>query len=119
LKRQGVPRQAILKARATDIIALSRPVFEEIREVLERPKFRRYLSNHDRQEILMLLAGAAVWVKPVSVVTDCRDRRDNMYLELAAAAEADFLLSSDQDLLVLDPWRNVRIISPAAYLARP
>jgi predicted nucleic acid-binding protein len=49
-------------------------------------------------------------------VTDCRDSRDNMYLELAAAAGADILVSSDQDLLVLDPWRGVRIIRPAEYL---
>jgi predicted nucleic acid-binding protein len=39
-----------------------------------------------------------------------------MYLELAAAVGADVLLSSDADLLILNPWRGIRIISPAEYL---
>jgi uncharacterized protein len=57
-----------------------------------------------------------VWVEPREAVVDCRDPKDNKYLELAAAAGADRLLSSDEDLLVLDPWRGVRIIRPRDYL---
>jgi len=97
------------------MIALSRPVFEEIQNVLQRPKFRHYLSDDDRQEILALLTDAAIWVAPSIRVTDCRDSRDNMYLELAAATGANVLISSDQDLLVLDPWRGVRIVRQAEY----
>jgi predicted nucleic acid-binding protein len=50
-------------------------------------------------------------------VTDCRDAADNKYLELAIAAEARAIVSSDQDLLVLHPWRGVSILPPAEYLA--
>ena len=39
-----------------------------------------------------------------------------MYLELALAAGADIIVSSDDDLLVLHPWRGVRILRPADYL---
>jgi hypothetical protein len=49
-------------------------------------------------------------------VTDCRDPKDNKYLELSLAAGAETIVSSDDDLLVLDPWRGVRIMRPAEYL---
>jgi predicted nucleic acid-binding protein len=51
-------------------------------------------------------------------VTDCRDPKDNLHLELALAAKAERIVSSDADLLVLHPWRGVRILRPADYLAR-
>jgi len=41
------------------------------------------------------------------------------YLELALAAGAETTVSSDDDLLVLHPWRGVRILRPADYLALP
>jgi uncharacterized protein len=49
-------------------------------------------------------------------VTDCRDPDDNMYLELALAAQAATIVSGDHDLLVLHPWRGIRIVRPAGYL---
>ena len=55
---------------------------------------------------------------PTEQVTDCRDPKDNLYLELALAAKAKRIVSSDADLLVLHPWRGVRILRPADYLAR-
>ena len=45
-----------------------------------------------------------------------RDPKDNKYLELALAAGAETIVSSDEDLLVLHPWRSVRILRPADYL---
>ena len=49
-------------------------------------------------------------------VADCRDAKDDKYLELAFAAGAGVIVSSDADLLVLHPWRGVRILRPAEYL---
>ena len=47
---------------------------------------------------------------------DCRDAKDNRYLELALAARAAAIVSGDEDLLVLDPWRGVRVLRPAQFL---
>jgi predicted nucleic acid-binding protein len=52
------------------------------------------------------------------VVDDCRDPSDNKYLELALAAGATTIVSSDNDLLVLHPWRGIDNLTPAQYLAR-
>ncbi len=64
----------------------------------------------------LLDAEGAVFV-PTERVTDCRDPKDNLYLELASASGAGTIITSDADLLVLHPWRGVRILRPANYLA--
>ncbi len=53
---------------------------------------------------------------PLYRITDCRDEKDNKYLELAVAAGAEIIVSSDDDLLALHPWREIRIVRPAEYL---
>jgi hypothetical protein len=47
----------------------------------------------------------------------CRDPKDNKILALTAESEAEVLMSSDEDLLVLDPWNGVRIVRPAEFLS--
>ena len=49
-------------------------------------------------------------------VADCRDPKDNMFLALAQAADAKLILTGDQDLLTLHPWRTIPILTPADYL---
>lgn len=49
-------------------------------------------------------------------VRACRDAKDNKYLELALAAQADAIISGDEDLLVLHPWRGIPILRPAEFL---
>ena len=65
----------------------------------------------------MQLDNLGVSFEPAERVTDCRDAKDDKYLELALASGAGAIVSSDADLLVLHPWRGVRILRPAAYLA--
>lgn len=116
LKADSVPERALLRAEEVDVFALSSAVEREIVEVLNRPKFARATLQERRNRILEILRGEAVWFEPTVRVTDCRDAKDNKYLELALAAGAEMIVSSDDDLLVLHPWRGVRILSPADYL---
>jgi predicted nucleic acid-binding protein len=64
------------------------------------------------------LVSGSHWFETPVPVTDCRDPADNKYLELALAAQASTIVSSDRDLLVLHPWRGILIVPPAKYLAR-
>ena len=111
-----MPRRAVAIARARGTIALSEAVYAEIAEVLTRPKFARVLTDDRRREILELLSAAALWVEPTETVRDCRDSKDNRYLELALAACATAIVSGGEDLLVLHPWRGVQVLRPAAFL---
>jgi putative PIN family toxin of toxin-antitoxin system len=119
LKANSVPERALFRAQATDVFALSTEVHDEIAEVLNRPKFAGVLSRERREQVLNVIRGMAAWFVPSERVTDCRDPKDDKYLELALAAGAAFIVSSDDDLIVLHPWRGVSILSPAAYLALP
>jgi putative PIN family toxin of toxin-antitoxin system len=117
LKADSTPMRALLAARQRGTLALSQEVLDEVGEVLARPKFAKYITADRRAEILELLVAAAVWVEPAERVGDCRDTKDNRYLELALAAGAEALISSDEDLLVLDPWRGIRVLRPSVFLA--
>lgn len=117
LRETSVPGRALLHAEATDIFAPSDAVDAEIEEVLNRPRFATAIPLARRTRILTALRDGAVWFDPAERVTDCRDAKDNKYLELALAAGADAIVTGDADLLVLHPWCGVRILRPADYLA--
>ena len=116
LKTDSMPERALLLARSHDTVCLSSAVEGEIREVLQRPKFGRYISDISRQRILDIVGAGALMFHPTERVSDCRDVKDNKYLELGLAAAASVIVSSDEDLLVLDPWRGIRILRPADYV---
>ncbi len=115
-KRDSTPERALLWAEDNDIFALSAAVDAEIASVLDRPKFARAIPMARRRLVLATLRAGAVWFEPNQRVADCRDTKDNIYLELALASGAHAIVSSDEDLLVLHPWRGVRVLRPAAYL---
>lgn len=117
LKEGSVPERALLLARSLETICLSTAVESEIREVFARPKFRTYLRPARPAHILAILTAAAWNVEPTERVTDCRDPKDNKYLELALATGARTIVSSDDDLLVLHPWRGIDIVTPSAFVA--
>ncbi len=116
-RRDGVPERALRHALRADKVALSEAVLAELLDVLHRERLARYLDAALRAEVLGLLHALGVTFTPRVPVTDCRDPKDDKYLELALAAGAGTIVSSDEDLLVLHPWRGVRILRPAAYLA--
>jgi uncharacterized protein len=89
----------------------------EIRDVLRRPKFGKYISDASASRILDIIGAAALILEPIDRVTDCRDKKGNKYLELALASGASIIVSSDADLPMLDPWRGIRILKPINYIS--
>jgi putative PIN family toxin of toxin-antitoxin system len=116
LKADSIPERAVLRAEEVDVFALSAAVDDEFAEVLNRPKFAHAIPVARRDQMLRVLRDAAIWFDPAVRVNECRDAKDDKYLELALAAGAEIIVSSDDDLLVLHPWRGVRILNPADYL---
>ena len=90
---------------------------QELREVLARSKFERYVKLSNRLAFLQVLQRRAEVVRVTSNLTICRDPKDDMLLALAVDGNADYLITGDQDLLVLHPFRSIRILSPADFLA--
>ncbi len=116
LIQNSVSAQVYDEAFAKGRLAVSEDVLSEYVEVLYRSKFDKYLTTERREEIIEKLRGVAITVKPVETITACRDRKDNIFLELALAADASYLISGDPDLLVLHPFRGIPIISASGFL---
>ena len=119
----SVPHPALQHALAAAQFCASPATLDELQRVLRRPKFDRYQPVAFRKEFFDIIARAAV-VYDVSqedvadVSPRCRDAEDDKFLALASVCQADVIVSSDDDLLVLDPWHAVRIVKPAHYLDR-
>lgn len=89
--------------------AFSEDTFVELTDVLMRDKFDRFIAAEKRGEVLKLIASGGEWYRPTETITDCRDPKDNKFLELAIAANATRIVTGDQDLLVLNPYRDIHI----------
>jgi len=57
-------------------------------------------------------------VEPKMRVTDCKDWEDNRVFELAATVGAFVIVSSDDHLLSMSPWRGIPVQSPEAFVSR-
>jgi putative PIN family toxin of toxin-antitoxin system len=97
----------------------SEPTIREIVEVLARPelvrKFRA-MAGLDGHAVLAILAVAEV-VEVGEVVSVARDKKDDPYLATARAARADYLVTEDEDLLVLGEYEGTKIVNAATFLA--
>ena len=96
----------------------SRDTIGELERVLRNPKFNLLPGQPE-----LLIADYRPWCEMVAItqppaVPECRDPGDRPFLELAAAAQADALVTGDGDLLVLAPEFDVPIITPAALRTR-
>jgi putative PIN family toxin of toxin-antitoxin system len=102
----------------TATVLVSLETWDEIAEVLMREKFDRYQTTPFRRAYLDFLQQAVDFVSVHSNVTICRDVKDDKLLALALDGNADLVVTGDKDLLVLNPFEGIPIITPLEYLAR-
>ncbi len=94
-------------------------MLEELTNVLARPRIRKKydISQNYIRNVLDLILLRGQLIEPGERVTVCRDPKDDIFLSVALAGEADVLVTGDEDLLALHPFRGIRIIGPSAFLA--
>jgi putative PIN family toxin of toxin-antitoxin system len=112
----SIPAQAARKAIDSGQLLISEATMLELVEVLGRPKFDRYISLADRQQFLQLLGRIAELVPVIHTVRACRDPKDDKFLEAALNGNASLIVTGDADLLVLHPFQDIAILTPATYL---
>jgi hypothetical protein len=113
-----MPRQAFDRALEHGTILMSSATVAELNDVLRRPRFDTYVHADDRLEFLAALVRDAELVEVTEVVSDCRDPKDNKFLELALDGNATQIVSGDEDLLVLHPFRGIPILTPQGFVAQ-
>ncbi|MEH2146234.1 putative toxin-antitoxin system toxin component, PIN family [Nostoc sp.] len=115
---QSKPRQALDQAQDIGVIVLSNSVLSELEEVLYRPKFDRYITKERRQEFIENFTENAQFIYVTEEINECRDPKDNKYLELALSGQVECIVTGDDDLLVLNPWRGIEILNVQEFLAK-
>ena len=112
---ESVPGRVFLEVLNNGKILMSRSLARELILVLGREKFDRYTSREQRGGFLASLSRESELIGVTESIHVCRDPKDNLILELAVDGNADFIVTGDADLLVLNPFRGIRILTPADF----
>jgi len=91
-------------------LIFSDELIEEFVDVVSRPKLKKYFSKKDIEKILEIFDQFGELVKVRSSVHICRDEKDNFLLNLSIDSKADYLITGDKDLLVLEKIENTKIM---------
>ena len=118
LLRRSTPRRAFDEAIDHGTLLISTVTLAELGEVLSRSRFNRYLREELRLEFLAALLREAELVEITETVSVCRDPDDDKFLELAVSGAATHIISGDEDLLTLHPFRGISVLSPQDFVTQ-
>jgi uncharacterized protein len=116
LINSSTPDRAFKKAKELGIILFSDSTFQELQEILNRSKFDKYVSLSIRTQFLATFKLEAESIKIDQTIKECRDPKDDTILEVAINGKATHIITGDQDLLELHPFRGVAILTPKQFL---
>lgn len=104
--------KVLYELRAHYRLAISTPIRTEIEDVLSRPKLRAKFKTLTDERVTAALAqfDQAFLIELDDVPTVSRDPKDDIFLATARVAKAQYIVSEDKDLLVLDPYEGIRIV---------
>ena len=114
ISKSGAPAQVVRRVLQMGVPVFSKATFAELEARLWKPKFDRYLSLETRRAILHDANAVAHWVDvPTDLATQTysRDPDDDKFIHTALAASAAWLVTGDQDLLVIETPLPVRILT--------
>jgi uncharacterized protein len=115
LKQQSMPGMVALLVEHRRGLLKSLGTEQQLFEVVARPRLAS-LIDPDTQAWLRKLMAAAELVTITECIIACRDPTNNRFLELAINGDADLIVSGDGDLLALNPFREIPIVTPAAFV---
>ena len=115
-RRNQAVRDCVETVLAGGELLASDATMAELRMVLLRPDFDRYKPVPERERMLALFQDKARLVQPAVIGRLCRDPEDDMFLAVALAADADWLVTVDRQLLSVRRVGRTRIVRPARFL---
>jgi len=98
------------------ILVFSNELLEEFIEVVKRPKFKKFFSKKDVELLLDTFDHYADLINVTSQIGLCRDEKDNFLLNLSMDGKADYLVTGDKDLPVLEKVNKTRIITYREFI---
>lgn len=97
-------------------LLFSKELITEINLVITKPKLKKYFTSNGLQHMLSAFEPFIDLIEVHSVITICRDLKDNFLLALAKDGKADYLLTGDKDLLALKKFGKTKIMTITNFL---
>lgn len=116
LFKYSTTRKAFDRVTETGKISASLETYNEFSEVLLRPKFNKYISKERKLLVLKEFKELIIFSEISESINVCRNPKDNKFLELAVAANASCIITGDNDLLILNPFREIPILNASDFL---
>ncbi len=113
---KSVPQQAVNRALEWGVLLFTPATLQEFKDVVLRPKFDRYIDRDLRVAYFFEISTSSMMVDPKPCLHVCRDPNEQKFLEAYQGGEARYLISGDQDLLILKN-DTLQILSPDAFLS--
>lgn len=98
------------------ILIFSEELLQEFLTVAKRPKFRRFFSQNDIEELIETIEEYAEFIDVKTQLNICRDPKDNFLLSLSQEGQVDYLLTGDKDLLALNNFGSTTILTISDFL---
>lgn len=95
-----------------NVIILTNPTLRaEISDVIARPKFKKFFSDQQKEDLQYILTIGTENIVTHSSFSLSRDKDDNFLLAICYDGKADFLITGDEDLLILNPFKKTFILT--------
>lgn len=117
LIEDSVPARSLQKSETEGVVLYSYATLAELSRVLLRPKLSRYIAPAHVDGLLARIHRTWECISITHQIRECRDPKDDMFLELAVNGKANILITGDNDLLTLTPYRGTEIITPSQFLS--
>jgi putative PIN family toxin of toxin-antitoxin system len=120
IKPRGTVGPIISRLRDGDyILVYSTPLLDELIEKLALPRIRRKyrVEQSEIEALVALIALRGELLVPTRSVKVCRDPEDDMIIEAALAGMAEYVVTGDEDLLILKTFETVGFVTPRIFLA--
>lgn len=98
-------------------LLVSQATMDEFATVLTRFQSKGYLMQDEAITLIMTYKEMVEWVPVIERVQAYRDPKDDMFLELAVNGRAGYIITGDQDLLALHPFRGVGILTAKDFIS--
>ena len=112
----GTPKKVINIAVSQFTILQSEATYQELATRISKNKFDKYLEKDDRLDFLSSLKNRSLFVDIWHETRVCSDLDDNKFLEFSVSGMAQYIITGDKDLLILNTYQGIPIITPAEFL---
>ena len=98
-------------------LLVSQATMDEFATTLTRVQSKGFVKQGEALMLITSYKEMVEWVPIIERVQECRDPKDNKFLELAVNGQADYIVTGDKDLLVLHPFRGIPILTAKDFIA--